>query len=142
MAKRYLDRKPILPKVTIVDEPWIMRYWRPMMAWQYFLVCLCDFIIFPSTAMYYASKYGVAENFKWDPITLSSGGFYHIAMGVIIGVAAYSRGQENLLRTRLFAQAELPGKSSSQEDGDDEDMYIDEGLEPPAHPTTRPQRGG
>jgi hypothetical protein len=90
--------------------------------------------------MYYASKYGVAEHFKWDPITLSSGGFYHIAMGVIIGVAAYSRGQENLLRTRMFAQAELPGKSSSEEC--DEDLYIDEGLEPPAHPTTRPRRGG
>ena len=111
------------------------------MAWQYFVVCICDFIIFPSTAMYYAAKYGVAENFKWEPITLASGGFYHIAMGIVIGIAAYSRGQENLLRTRLFAQAELPSKSSSQ-DYDDDDLYTDEGLEPPAHPTVRTRKGG
>ena len=109
------------------------------MAWQYFIVCLCDFIIFPSLAMYYATNHGMAENFKWDPITLSAGGFYHIAMGVIIGVTAYTRGQENLLRTRMFASLEPP--APPEEDCDEEDMYIDEGLEPPAHPTSNGKRG-
>lgn len=143
MVKRLLQQKPILPKVIIEDEPWINRYWRPMMAWQYFVVCICDFIIFPSFAMYYASKYGVAENFKWDPITLTAGGFYHIAMGVIIGVAAYSRGQENLLRTRLFAgmQHQDYSQSSSDEECEDDD-YLNEGLDPPAHPVSRSRKGG
>lgn len=136
----------IIPKIVMEDEPWLMRYWRPMMAWQYFVVCICDFIIFPSVAMYYASKYGVAENFKWDPITLSAGGFYHIAMGIIVGVAAYSRGQENLLRTRLFAGMQPPPPppmpiSSSQPECDDDDMYIDERSEPPADPRY-PYKGG
>ena len=40
-----------VPKVTLEDESWLIGYWRPMMAWQYFIVCLCDFIIFPSLAM-------------------------------------------------------------------------------------------
>lgn len=111
------------------------------MAWQYFVVCICDFIIFPSFAMYYASKYGVAENFKWDPITLTAGGFYHIAMGIIVGITAYSRGQENLLRTRLFAGLNPPPHPSSLEECDDDEFYDDEGLEPPAHPV-RSRKGG
>jgi len=135
MSKR--KEKTILPKVVLEDEPWITRYWRPMMAWQYFVVCICDFIIFPALAMHYAYRYGAAEQFKWEPITLASGGFYHIAMGVIVGVAAYSRGQENLLRTRLFAGMQPPPPPqpvSSSEECDDDDMYIDEGLEPPTDP--------
>jgi hypothetical protein len=142
MANKIKEKKVILPKVVIEDEPWIMRYWRPMMAWQYFVVCICDFIIFPSFAMYYASKYGVAENFKWDPITLASGGFYHIAMGIIVGVAAYSRGQENLLRTRLFAGMNPPPPMPSSSEFCDDDVYMDEGLDPPAHPTFRTRKGG
>jgi hypothetical protein len=126
----------IIPKIVMEDEPWLMRYWRPMMAWQYFVVCICDFIIFPSLAMYYATNHGMAENFKWEPITLASGGFYHIAMGVIVGIAAYTRGQENIVRTRLFAGQHPPLPpmpiSSSQPECDDDDMYIDERSEPPA----------
>lgn len=133
--------KTVIPKIVMEDEPWLMRFWRPMMAWQYFVVCICDFIVFPSVAMYYASKYGVAENFKWEPITLTAGGFYHIAMGIIVGVAAYSRGQENLLRTRLFAGLNPPPPPPSSYEDCDDDMYIDEGLEPPADPPYR-HRGG
>ena len=139
---KVIEKKPILPKVIIEDEPWINRYWRPMMAWQYFVVCICDFIIFPSFSMYYASKYGVAEHFKWEPITLASGGFYHIAMGIIVGVSAYSRGQENLLRTRLFAGPMPPPPPPPPERYESGEDYMNEGSDPPAHPTYRPRRGG
>lgn len=136
------DKDNKYPTVVLENEPWVMRYWRPMMAWQYFVVCICDFIIFPSLAMYYASKYGVAENFKWEPITLSAGGFYHIAMGVIIGISAYTRGQENLLRTRMFAGPNpLPPPMPSSIDSEDDDMYIDEGSLPPPDPYHR-HKGG
>lgn len=138
MMKIKKDR-PILPKVIIEDEPWINRYWRPMMAWQYFLVCLCDFIIFPSISMYYAAHYAVESQWKWDPITLTAGGFYHIAMGIIIGVSAYSRGQENLLRTRLFAGMQTPySPQSSPQCGEGDDLYA-EGMDPPAHPSINPR---
>ena len=126
------------------DEPWLMKYWRPMMAWQYFVVCICDFIIFPSVAMYLAYKYNVAEQFKWDPITLTAGGFFHIAMGVIVGISAYTRGQENIVRTRLFAGLNPPPPppiSSSQEECDDDDMYINEGAVPPV-PQDYRRKGG
>ena len=32
----------------------------------------------------------------WEPITLKEGGFYHLAMAAIIGVAAWTRGQEKI----------------------------------------------
>lgn len=118
--------KTSIPKVVLENESWMIGYWRPMMAWQYFVVCLCDFIIFPSLAMYYASKYGVSENFKWEPITLTAGGFYHIAMGIIVGITAYTRGQENMLRTRLFAGINPPPPTTDDCIDSDDDMYIDD----------------
>ncbi len=72
-------------------ESWIKQYWRPAIAWQYFAVCLFDFIIFPSASMYFLKE-------PWDPITLKEGGFYHLAMAAIIGVAAWTRGQEKITK--------------------------------------------
>lgn len=137
MARKTFNTKEFKLRVDAEDENWIRAYWRPAMAWQYFLVCLFDFIIFPSIALYLA-KYAVdADNvWKWDPITLKEGGFYHIAMGVILGVSAWTRGEENLLKTKMIGQAVLSNAQTSSETIDD-DVYIDEGLDPPAHPTKR-----
>jgi len=33
---------------------------------------------------------------QWVPITLQGGGLFHVAMGAVLGVAAWSRGQEKL----------------------------------------------
>jgi len=106
-----LTKTAPLPQVVIKDESWITRYWRPMMAWQYFAVCIFDFIIFPVAAMYIAKETG--NEFNWEPLTLKSGGFYHMTMGVVIGVSAWTRGQENLERTRMFGQAILQGNSEN-----------------------------
>lgn len=121
------SRRKSYPKITSEEETWVTKYWRPMMAWQYFVVCICDFIIFPSMAMYYANKIG--DHWKWDPLTLTAGGFYHIAMGLIIGVTAYTRGQENLLRTRLFANVNTDNNHDH-----DYNEYSSEDSDPPAHP--------
>jgi hypothetical protein len=73
------------------EESWIKQYWRPAIAWQYLAVCIFDFIIFPAAYMYFSSQ-------PWDPITLKEGGFYHLAMAAIIGVAAWTRGKEKITR--------------------------------------------
>lgn len=75
-------------------EPWIKQYWRPAIAWQYFTVCIFDFIVFPTLFMYFTKQ-------AWDPLTLKEGGFYHLAMAAIIGVAAWTRGQEKIQRIAL-----------------------------------------
>ena len=73
------------------EESWIRSYWRPAIAWQYLAVCVFDFIIFPAVYMYFSQQ-------QWDPITLKEGGFYHLAMAAIIGVAAWTRGKEKITR--------------------------------------------
>lgn len=74
-----------------MEDSWIKQYWRPSIAWQYFAVCIFDFIIFPAAAMYFTGQ-------PWNPLTLKEGGFYHMAMAAIIGVAAWTRGQEKIQR--------------------------------------------
>ncbi len=81
------------------EEPWIKQYWRPAIAWQYFAVCIFDFIIFPSCD--FVINYYTKSDVIWDPITLKDGGFYHLAMAAIIGVSAWTRGKEKVERLIL-----------------------------------------
>lgn len=81
-----------------MEEHWLKQYWRPLIAFQYLVVCIFDFIIFPSIFMYLTNQ-------PWDPITLKEGGFYHLAMAAIIGVAAWTRGKEKI--TRILSEEEV-----------------------------------
>ena len=77
------------------QETWIQYYWRPAMAWQYFVVCLFDFFFAPiMTSVLHAFFDPAIET--WTPLTLQGGGLYHLAMGAIIGVASWSRGREKI----------------------------------------------
>lgn len=84
----------IVPDVEATYGNWLTRYWRPAIAWQYFIVCLFDFIIFPSLT-FVTAKY-TGTYIAWEPLTLKESGFYHLSMGAIIGVSAWSRGQEKM----------------------------------------------
>ncbi len=79
-----------------MEASWVKNYWRPAIAWQYFAVCVFDFIIFPSFA--FALGYINNVPVTWEPMTLKESGFYHLAMAAIIGVAAWTRGQEKIKR--------------------------------------------
>jgi len=82
------------------EESWIRIYWRPAMGWLYMVICAFDFIIFPLMAMFFpviAKMSGFsAEPAAWVSLTLSNGGLIHMAFGAILGVAAWSRGQEKI----------------------------------------------
>lgn len=84
------------------DEHWVKAYWRPVMGWLYMLICFMDFVGFPIFAMFLPVIYksdGMAVAYvAWQPITLANGGLIHLAFGAILGVAAYSRGQEKLAK--------------------------------------------
>lgn len=77
-------------------EDWMNSKWRPMMGWSYMLTCVADFVIFPVlwSVLQAVSKGQV--NVQWQPITLQGAGLYHIAMGAVLGIAAYGRTQEKL----------------------------------------------
>ena len=36
---------------------------------------------------------------QWNPLTLQGAGLFHLAMGAVLGIAAWSRGQEKISGT-------------------------------------------
>ena len=77
-------------------EDWMNAKWRPMMGWMYMLVCTCDFVVFPILwSLIQAMGHGSVQT-QWSPVTLQGAGLFHMAMGAVIGVAAFGRTQEKL----------------------------------------------
>lgn len=77
------------------SEHWLQKYWRPAMAVQYFIICMFDFMLAPIGLAVYAAIRDIPY-IAWHPLTLEGGGLYHLAMGAILGVAAWTRGQEKV----------------------------------------------
>jgi hypothetical protein len=77
-------------------EDWINKKWRPVMGWVYMGTCTCDFVIFPIlwSLLQALSKGSVTS--QWQPLTLQGAGLYHIAMGAVLGIAAYGRTKEKV----------------------------------------------
>lgn len=86
-------------KPNLGFETWMHSKWRPMMGWMYMAVCVCDFIIFPvgyTFAQIYG-KVGVGQQLQqWVPLTLNGAGLFHMAMGAVLGIYVWSRGQEKM----------------------------------------------
>jgi hypothetical protein len=75
---------------------WINKKMRPMMGWIYMLTCTCDFVIFPVLwSLLQALSHGTVTS-QWQPLTLQGAGLYHIAMGAVLGIAAYGRTKEKV----------------------------------------------
>lgn len=75
---------------------WINKKMRPMMGWIYMLTCTCDFVLFPVLwSMLQALSHGQVTS-QWQPLTLQGAGLYHIAMGAVLGIAAYGRTKEKV----------------------------------------------
>lgn len=92
-----------------------LQHWRHIAAYVYMVICLVDFVIMPLIVFYHnqvpdhalvglvgtlpqASQVDTLKilsmNHRWDPVTIRTGGIFHIAFGGILGVAALTRGQE------------------------------------------------
>lgn len=82
-----------------MNKDWMQTKWRPMMGWMYMIVCIFDFIVFPIgfTAVQFWEVEATNDAFRqWNPITLQGAGLFHMAMGAILGITAWSRGQEKI----------------------------------------------
>jgi hypothetical protein len=77
------------------NEDWMNSKWRPMMGWLYMATCTFDFVIFPILWSLLQSTLGHPVT-QWNPLTLQGAGLYHIAMGAVLGLAAFGRTQEKL----------------------------------------------
>ena len=77
-------------------EDWMNSKWRPMMGWMYMLVCTMDMVIFPVLwSLLQSLNHGQVTS-QWQPLTLQGAGLFHIAMGAVLGIAAFGRTQEKL----------------------------------------------
>jgi hypothetical protein len=82
--------------VANTNEDWINKKWRPVMGWVYMLTCTVDFVLFPILwSLLQALNHGQVTS-QWQPLTLQGAGLYHIAMGAVLGIAAYGRTKEKL----------------------------------------------
>jgi hypothetical protein len=82
--------------VANTNTDWMNTKWRPAMGWVYLIVCLCDFVIFPILWSILQAMSAGQVTSQWGPLSIQGGGLFHIAMGAVIGVAAYGRTQEKL----------------------------------------------
>lgn len=86
-------------KPTKEQESWLQKKWRPMMAMMYMCVCAADFIIFPimfTIVQFWETAVQNDAFRQWAPLTLQGGGLFHMAMGAVLGITAWSRGQEKM----------------------------------------------
>ena len=77
-------------------EDWMNTKWRPMVGWMYMIVCVTDFVLFPVLWSMVQAIHGGNVTSQWNPITLQGAGLFHLAMGAVLGIAAFGRTQEKM----------------------------------------------
>jgi hypothetical protein len=78
------------------NTDWINKKWRPVMGWIYMLTCTMDFVVFPILWSLLQAMSKGSVTMQWQPLTLQGAGLYHIAMGAVLGIAAYGRTKEKI----------------------------------------------
>jgi len=86
----------VLVKHDKDSQDWVNKKWRPMMGWSYMITCVTDFVIFPVLwSLLQAMSKGEVTS-QWQPLTLQGAGLYHVAMGAVLGIAAFGRTKEKI----------------------------------------------
>jgi hypothetical protein len=77
------------------DEDWMQKKWRPAMGWMYMIICTLDMGVFP--VLWSLLQVFTHQTItQWQPLTLQGAGLFHLAMGAVLGIAAWGRTQEKL----------------------------------------------
>jgi len=95
------------------------KFWRPIAAYVYLIICIFDFMGAPMYVAYnneqvnseaFAEIRALADkdvqikaleqldlgSKSWEPLTLMGGAFFHLSFGAILGIAAFTRGKEKI----------------------------------------------
>lgn len=114
------------------EEPLWKELWRPLAAYIYLAICLLDFGLMPiiyemiNHSITNASVVELALKFTdataqiealhtlrqaqtWVPLTLQGNGMFHVAFGAILGVSAWTRGQEKAMMQASGMYGNQPG---------------------------------
>lgn len=70
------------------------------MGFTYLAICLFDFVAAPILWTLVQAYLDGAVTLQWNPLTLASGGLFHGAMGAVLGISAFTRGQEKIQALR------------------------------------------
>lgn len=84
----------------------MQKQWRPAMGWMYMLICLLDMAVFPVlwSLLQAINHLPITQ---WNPLTLQGAGLFHIAMGAVLGIAAFGRTQEKIAGAATNAPAPM-----------------------------------
>lgn len=103
-------------ELKLQQEDWMVKKWRPAMGWTYMGICILDMAIFPILWSLLQAAQGGQVTSQWNPLTLQGAGLFHIAMGAVLGIAAWSRGQEKMNgATGGFQQMSYGGYNQRQD---------------------------
>lgn len=103
-------------------DDWMNRKWRPAMGWMYMVVCITDFILFPIAWSIFQAYIGKSVE-PWEPLTLQGAGLFHVAMGAVLGVAAWSRGQEKISGANVNSYVDDPRQYRNVDDKWESNRY-------------------
>ena len=90
------------------EEDWMTKKWRPMMAIVYMAINIFDFIVGPiiyNLLQFWTEGQNISA---YTPLTLQGGGLIHIAFGAILGISAWTRGQEKVAAIENGTPAPAP----------------------------------
>ena len=104
LRRMEIERELALENAKKQDEHWVKTFWRPAMGWLYMIICFMDFVGFPLLTIFLPvifKPFGLTVPYQvWTSLTLSNGGLIHLAFGAILGVTAFTRGQEKIASTK------------------------------------------
>jgi hypothetical protein len=92
-------------------DDWMNTKWRPAMGWMYMGVCVFDFVLAPilwAVIQFWETQAANDAFRQWQPMTLQGAGLFHMAMGAVLGLAAWGRTQEKLNGTSSNNVPEIP----------------------------------
>jgi hypothetical protein len=121
------ENKPADPK-----EDWMQKKWRPAMGWMYMAICALDMAIFPVlwSLLQVFTQQTVTQ---WNPLTLQGAGLFHLAMGAVLGIAAWGRTQEKVAGATTVSTTVATTMSSTS-------MQTSPGFVPPPNRPAIPPR--
>ena len=73
----------------------MQKKWRPAMGWMYMIICTLDMGVFP-VLWSLLQVFSHQQITQWNPLTLQGAGLFHLAMGAVLGIAAWGRTQEKV----------------------------------------------
>ena len=97
-------------------EDWMNKKWRPAMGWMYMMVCVFDFVLFPilwAIVQFWETQAANDAFRQWNPLTLQGAGLFHMAMGAVLGLAAWGRTQEKMNGANMPPASVLPPSSQT-----------------------------